>query len=366
MAVLSLLFSFVGKKLGDLLQAIFGWAVTALFGQLPRPKQLAVSGALLASAAWPVFVAGIFFPGVASWALAFLPAQHWVGHGVLRTVWGALAFAAPPVAGALTCWAAPAPRGGVLRSLVNSYPLALGYFLALSITVITVPIVKLLSLVRGWDDEHVYLQPKAGHYHSALHELAEACARAGAVPEISEMPLSMRLATGILRKLAGGVVKPIMGTELQRVTATGFELYLYPADLLMRGQAKRIASVRAMFLRASLEKDAYLVSSPSAQELQDDLGRLTEIVESHRENGYRVRSTLLDRLAEAWHRMNGAGIPYAEYAILDTVARKVERLIVSDLNPGISFRLDTEADALPEVAARANDPEELMGFALSD
>ena len=120
------------------------------------------------------------------------------------------------------------------------------------ITIITVPIVKVVSLAHGWDDEHVHLEPKPDHYRTVLHELAEACARAGEVPEISAMPRSMRMATGILGTLAGGMVQPIVGAVLERVTAPGIELYLYSADLLIRGRARQIAAVRAMFLRASL------------------------------------------------------------------------------------------------------------------
>ena len=246
-ALLSLLLSFIGKKIGSIIQAIFGWSVTALFGRLSSAKQLAVSIALVLSIAWPLFVVGLFLPLVAGWALAFLPIGDWVSPLVLRAIWGILAFLAPLVVGGLTHWAAPSTKGGVLRSLANGYPLALGYFVAFLITAITVPLVKLASILRGWSDEHVYVQARAGRYDAVLHELAEACARAGVMPEIAEVPVHMSLATSALKLLARGTVTPIVAEDLKCVRAKGIELYLYPSDLLLRGTPEKVGLVHSNF-----------------------------------------------------------------------------------------------------------------------
>jgi hypothetical protein len=163
-AFISLLLSFVAKKIGGVIQAIFGWAVAALFGKLPQKKQLAVSVALLLSIASPVFVVGLFFPAVAGWALAFLPLEKWVGALALRIAWAVLAVTAPPIVGLLVHWAALSTKGSVLRSALSGYPLAIGFFASFFITAVTVPIVKIVSFLRGWSDTHVYVQPRAGSY----------------------------------------------------------------------------------------------------------------------------------------------------------------------------------------------------------
>ncbi len=145
MAFLSLILSFVVKKLSDILQVIFGWSVTALFGRLPGKKQIAVTVALVVSIAWPIFVAGLFVPKVAGYVLAFAPLEKWVSPFVLRIVWGALAVLAPLLVGGLVQWAAPVTRGGMLRGLINGYPLALGFFVAFVITAVSVAIAEPLS-----------------------------------------------------------------------------------------------------------------------------------------------------------------------------------------------------------------------------
>ena len=354
MAIISLLLSFIGKKIGSIIQAIFGWSVTALFGRLPGKKQVAVSIALLVSIAWHVFVLGLFFPAVAGWALAFLPVEKWLGPVVMRIVWGALAFLAPLLVGGLAHWAAPTTKGGVARSLANGYPLALGFFVAFLITVVTVPLVKLASILRGWDDQHVYLQPRVGRYDSVLRELAESCARAGLLPEVTEVPLSMALSTKVLKLFAHGMVSPIVAEQVKCVRAKDLEMYLYPSDLLLRGSAENVALVRAMLTRTQVDADAYLVGSEPGQCIQDELGRLIEIIVSHEKKHRDVGRMAGSRLVDIWNEMNQSKLPFDEWVMLESIARRVERRLVREKVGTNALPLDDEDDELDAIATRAN------------
>jgi uncharacterized membrane protein YqjE len=353
-APLTFLLSFLGKKIGSIIQAIFGWSVTALFGRLPGKKQLAVSIALLFSIAWPIFVVGLFFPNVAAWVLAFLPLEAWLGPVTMRIIWGALAFVAPLIVGALTHWAAPRTKGGIGRSLINGYPLALGYFVAFLLTVVTVPIVKIASLLRGWSDQHVYVQPREGAYESVLRELAEACARAGLVPEITDVPTSMALSTKALTLLAKGMVSPIVAEQVKRVRADGLEMYLYPSDLLLRGEPEKVSLVRAMLTRTDVDADAYLVGSPAGQCIQDELGRLIKIVERHEAKGRHVGATASARLVDIWNEMNQSKLPFEEWVMLESITRRVERRLVRDEVGEGALPIDREDDELDAIAGKAN------------
>jgi uncharacterized membrane protein YqjE len=353
-AVISLLLSFIGKKIGSIIQAIFGWSVTALFGRLPGKKQLAVSIALLVSIAWPVFVIGLFFPAVAGWVLAFLPVEKWTSPLVMRIIWGTLAFLAPLLVGGLTHWAAPSTKGGLVRSLVNGYPLALGFFVAFLLTVVTVPLIKIASIVRGWSDEHVYVQPRVGRYDHVLRELAEACARSGVLPEITEVPMSMALSTKVLKVLARGMVSPIVAEQVKCIRAEGLELYLYPSDLLLRGKPEKVSLVRAMLTRTDVDADAYLVGSPAGQCIQDELGRLITVVRKHEQNHDHVGRTAGTRLVAIWNDMNQSKLPFDEWVMLESIARRVERRLVrQDVGPD-TLPLDREDDELDKIAGQAN------------
>ena len=354
MAVISLLLSFIGRKIGSIIQAIFGWSVTALFGKLPPKKQLAVTVALVLSIAWPLFVIGLFFPAVAGWALAFLPLESWFGAFPLRIAWMVLAVIAPPVVGLLVRWASPNPKGTVFRSALTGYPLAIGFFVSFFITAITVPVVKVVTFFRRQTDTHVYVQPRPGEYHDVVRELAEACARAGHVPEIHPPPGYMMLATKVLRTLAKRAVSPIVAEELLSVEADGLQLILYPSDLLIRGETKSVARVRAMMTRTDIDADAYLVASKDAQDIQDELGRLLDIIRQHERNGHLVGAMAQRRLAEIWKQMNEVDLPFEEWVMLESIARRVERRIVSEHTDDIVMPLDEVEDGIAKIAAEAN------------
>ena len=355
MAVLSLILSFLVKKLSDILQVIFGWSVTALFGRLPGKKQIAVTVALVVSIAWPVFLVGLAVPKVAGYVLAFAPLEKWVSSSTLRIVWGALAFLAPLLVGTLVQWAAPVARGGMLRGLLNGYPLALGFFVAFVVTAVSVPLIKLASILRGWNDEHVYIQPRNGKYRAVVHDLAEAFARAGFVATVEKPPRSMTLATSALRILAHGAVQPIVADELLRVRAKNVEAYIYPSDLLLRGDAAAIGDIRAMLTRTHLDGDAYLVGSPAGQCIQDELGRLIEVIDLHDARGHQELGGTLDgRLVEIWREMSKAKLPFDEWVMLESVARRVERRLAARRDGTELMPLDRADDDFGAVAEQAN------------
>jgi hypothetical protein len=347
-APLSLLFSFLGKKIGTILQAIFGWSVTALFGRLEKKKELAVTVALALSIAWPFFVLGLVFPGVAGWALAFLPLERWLGPTVMRLIWAVLAFFVPLGVGALVHFAAPSPRTGKGRALLHGYPLALGFFGAFVVTVVTVPLLKLASILKGWAEEHVYMQPRVGAYDRVVGEICEACARAGMLPRVTEPSPTMQLATKVLKTLARGAVQPIVAEEVRRVEGDGVEMVLYPSDLLLRGKPEKVALVRAMLTRTDVDADAYLVGSERGQCIQDELGRLIAVARQHAERGQELGRTAKTRLVEVWQEMNRAKVPFDEWVMLESIARRVERRIVR-MDLGNVMPLDPQEDELDQI-----------------
>ncbi len=326
MAIFSALFSLLAKKLGDIVQAIFGWSITALFGKLPTTKQVLLSVALVLSILWPLFVVGTIVPSAAGWALAFLPLEKWLGPTVLRIVWIALAVVAPLIVGGITRYVAPDAKvkGGLLRTLLNGYPLALGFFVSFIVTVVTVPIVKLASLARGWTETHVYLQPKEGKYHATIHDLAEACTMTGITPQVADVPISMALSTKAMKFFARGAMDAIVADDPKMLRGPGIEIYLYPADLLLRGKKKVVAHVRAMMAQTLLERDAYLVGSPKAQEIQDELGRMWDVAARHDEPA-EASALAKGRLSEIRHELNTADIEFEDWVMLDRILARLER-----------------------------------------
>jgi hypothetical protein len=326
MAILTALFSLLSRKLADVLQAVFGWSILALFGRLNGKSRIILTVALVLSLMWPLFVLGAFTPKVASMVIAFVPIK---GEGIaraLRFIWLGLAILAPVVVGLLTRLVSPdARKASLLRSVLNGYPLTIGFAGAFLITLITVPLIRLSTIARGWSDEHVVLQPRPGHYLQALKTLCDACAMAGLEPRAAPVPRSMALATRLIAWSSRGAVDSLVLEHPLMVRAAGLELFLYPGDLLLRGERHLVTRVRAMINRAYIERDAYLVESDDGRHLQDELGRLWDALARH-EPG--VELTLLERrLKEIVADASAAKLSFDEVSQLERLAARVELAI---------------------------------------
>lgn len=352
MAILSALISMLSKKIGDLLQILFGWSLTGLFGRLPSRKQTALSVALILAIVWPLLVAGCFVPGLSAWAIAFVPLHHLVDKEILRIVWMVLSVLVPIGVGFIVAWVAPArkQRGSLFRTIVSGYPLTLGMFLSFLLTFLIVPVLKVIAMARRYADEHVYLQPHEGAYLRVVEDLADACDRAGIPVQIRKVPLLMRAPTSVLKWFARSSLDPIIGSEPRMLRGAGVELYLYPSDLFIRGVPKTLRLVRAAMVREMLESEAYLTADPKAQELERQIGRLWRLRPDRDrlivgDTGLAVPGPL----RAAKKTIDEADIPYEDWILLYTKLHRIELRYGAKLLElqTRSMRETTEQDGAP-------------------
>jgi hypothetical protein len=328
MAILTALLGFVGKKAGDLFQAVLGWSVTALFGRLPSTRQTALSVVFVASLLWPILVIGVFVPGVTAWMFAFLPVHKWIGAGVVRIISVVLAALLPAAIGLAVDRIVPheARRGGTLRMLIGGYPLTLGFAIACLVTAVTVPIVKVLSAFKRWKDEHVYVQPMRGKYGDTVAELARAMKMAGVEPHVDEVPRVMTIGSRVLLRLARGTIDALVAESPKRVSGEHVELYLYAGDLLMRGEASRVARIHAKMNATALVTTSYLVGETASQRLQDRIASAWTVLDRPPTP---EDADALSRgpVHEISRDLESAQIPFDEWAVLDREILRLERVI---------------------------------------
>jgi hypothetical protein len=320
MALLTALLSALSRKLGSLIQAIMGWSVAALFGRLTSSKRLMVSIAMILSVLWPLFVVGVFFPAAATFVIAFIPVKDMFSAGAIRIVWIALAVLSPIVVGGLIYAAAPESRAkNIFKTVINGYPLTLGFAISFFVTLVTVPVIRLASMARRWNEEHLFVQPRAGSYAAAVEDLKEACEWAHLQPEVRPVPGPMALSTKVIKFFARGAIDSLIADDPKLIRCEGLELYLYPADLLLRGEPHKLTRVRAMMGRTMLERDAWLVEGPHAQFLQDELGRLWKALQNPRADLDILMLKLKGIVAETAK----PDISYDDWVMLDRIARRL-------------------------------------------
>jgi hypothetical protein len=274
MALLSAIISLLSRKVGDLLQAIFGWSIVGLFGRLPdKKKQTGLSVALILSLAWPFLLAGIGAPRVAAWAVAFVPPHEFVGTGALRVVWLVLAILAPIGVAVLTRWVAPPEqkKGGLKAVLVSSVPLTIGFAVSFLVTFVIVPTLKLAAMARRWRDDHVYVLIDRGAYHDLLDAVRAACTTAEIALEERPMPKAMALPLNVLKWFARGALAPIVAEDPRMLYSKDLAIYLFPGDLLLRGAPAKLARVRCLLVMQLVNASAHLVEEPVGQRIEDEL-----------------------------------------------------------------------------------------------
>src|ERR1700704_3672766 len=95
MAILQAILALIGRSMGSILSALFGWAVVALFGQTTSREKVWLSALVGAAAAWPILLVGVVWLRLATLILVFVPLPVWIPTWTIRMIWIALAVAVP-------------------------------------------------------------------------------------------------------------------------------------------------------------------------------------------------------------------------------------------------------------------------------
>src|ERR1043165_6622854 len=124
MAVLQALISWIGRSAGKVVNAIFGWAVVALFGRTSQRQMTLLSVLVAMAALWPLLVVGIAVPRAASFLIAMVPGVEAAPDRVLRFLWIALAVIVPMIVGiAVATKRAPGVSAEpFVKRLLRGYP----------------------------------------------------------------------------------------------------------------------------------------------------------------------------------------------------------------------------------------------------
>src|SRR6266576_137207 len=84
MAIIQAILTMILQQTGKLLNTVFGWATTILFGKLPEDRQIYLSITVLGSVLWIVVLLGVAFPSLGTFLLAFVPLSAQLSPGWVR------------------------------------------------------------------------------------------------------------------------------------------------------------------------------------------------------------------------------------------------------------------------------------------
>jgi hypothetical protein len=268
------LFAFAGRQLGRLLSLAFNWATLILFGQVSKDKQLLLSIMALLSLIWPIALAGVALPSVATFLLGLVTVPAWIENWV-RLGMLILALAAPLGVGYVGTRLRdqrPGPAGMVL-SLLAGYPNAFALAVVLLWLMIVTPVMKILALVRRYETAHAPIAIKPGGYGTVVRDLMDALDRAGIRVRQQQAPWALALPGRILALVGGAGVRALVPEKLVQLKGRDLVITIHPMDLGMTGRSKPLSRARAALVRELSFTEAYQTWTKESQEIEDALMR---------------------------------------------------------------------------------------------
>jgi hypothetical protein len=293
MALLQALLALISKSAGKILNALFGWAVRALFGQTSAREQTFLSVVVAAAVAWPILLIGIAAPKIAALLLAFVPIPHAVPAWAVRIVWVALALLIPFAVGiSVAAKASPrsdlkdsskdssndVPRGSRKASpvltVLRGFPITIGLAAAFIVMFVSVPVMRLAAIVRRRRSADLPLITNESAYHQVAATLCEVLNRHGFSLRPASPGWWVAAPIRILTWLGGDAFRSYVPSELEHFVSRDLELSLYPSGLLLRGKAKSVTWAHGLIAESVVHTDGLQTVDPKAQALEKRIRRV--------------------------------------------------------------------------------------------
>ncbi|HEV2011439.1 MAG TPA: hypothetical protein VGS17_10500 [Candidatus Limnocylindria bacterium] len=267
-------FAFIGRQLGRILSLAFSWATMALFGRVPEDRQLDLALMAAASLLWPVVIAGIAIPSIATFLLAFVTIPEWANAWV-RPAMLVLAIVLPLAVGFLsTKLTNEQPTGGErVKEILRGFPYAIGLFIVLVWMMILAPLTNIRAMLRRWESDHVAIAVQPGGYDTVVRDLRDALARAKVTVSTRRAGWAYELPGRVLALCGGKRVAALIPEKLLVLYNDGVEVVIHPMDLAISGKKGPLSRARAAIARELTFTRAYQTWTKEAQEIEDALAR---------------------------------------------------------------------------------------------
>ena len=352
MAIFQGLLALITRSLGSILSVLFGWAVVALFGPTSSREKVWLSALVAAAAAWPILLLGVMWPRVAATLLTFAPLPAWVPSRVIRAIWVGLAVIVPFALGAAVAArsrgpAVPIPgtrrtvspagspdtavrrapvRESKLIRLFRGIPITLAIAASFLIVFITVPLQRLLSIVRRQVDINVPLVTDAKGYPLVAEEIAATLSRHGVEVKPITPSWTVTAPSRILSRLGGPSFDAYVPRHFAQFRGHRLEVLLYPNGLLLRGSEQETAWAHGLLVEALTDAPAYQTFDPAAQDIERQIRRVWAVF-AENPSAHTGAMVLQSRLEEIVREIRELPVGYDEWQIVYRQALQLDRVL---------------------------------------
>ena len=328
MGLLQGIFAYLRKSASKILQAIFGWAVQALFGTPKEGEKTLLNVVVGAAAVWPLLLFGVLFPKIAALVLAFVPIPKWVPSSIVRIVWIVAAAAVPGAVGmALATRGDPEGAPGPFwRRFLDGFPVTVAIAAAFLVAFVTSPIRRAISVWKRWEDAHVTLIVEKDDYERVTRDVRDALANGGFRTEKADPPWLMVAPTRVLRALGGRRFRKRLPARPDFFVSPDLQLVVNPNGVTLRGTAENVARARGLVDERATFTPGIQTTDPAAERLERELKDVGAVYASD-PAAHRRSAVLLDRVDEIARDLAATYVPYEQWQIVYRQILQVSRAV---------------------------------------
>ncbi len=351
MAILQALISYLGKSAGKVLNAVFGWAVIALFGQTSPKEQTLLTIVVAAAAAWPILLLGVIIPKIALLIIAFVPLAKSVPSLWLRLIWIALAILVPIVVGLVVAKRGESdrmPEAG-WKKFARGFPVTLALACAFLLMLIVAPILRIATVLRRREVVRVPSLMDKGVTREAMAALSDELERSHIVLQPEEAPWYQTAPAKILTKIGGKPFHKMGGDHVEYRKNDDLAVTVLPNETILRGKPDLVARSRALLAEVYGPRPIIQCFDACARDMEMHAKRVWAIYRDQ-PRAHRRAAVLEDRLAEISAELARQNLPWDEWQIVYRLLLQVDRALHGD-EPLLRHAQKTEENMADERVA---------------
>jgi Putative Actinobacterial Holin-X, holin superfamily III len=257
----------------------------------------------------------------------------------VRVVWIALAAAVPLGVGVTMAMRQPrsqrnGPSAGTrqdsaLKRLLRGFPITVGIAAAFLVVFVTVPVLRVMSILRRRVDVQVAFVTDAASYEVVAARVAKTLTLHDFTVHAGKPGWWMTLPSYILLTLGGPAFRAYIPRRLAYFSGPELEVVLYPNALLLRGRQQDTAWAQGVVVEALTNAPALQTFHPDAQDLERQIRRVWSVYREQ-PSAHANSAALLHRLTEIGRDIRRLPVPYDEWQVVYRQALQLSRALRGD------------------------------------
>jgi len=255
-----------------------GWAVAALFGRTTGRERALFPVITGAAIAWPLLLIGILAPKQVVQMIALFPLPDWIPSMDVRFVWMGLALLIPLAVGVtVTAIVGPQPGRSFVARVLRGFPLTIGLAAAFAIIFLSVPVMRIVSLLRREGSADIPLIMNAPAYADVATKVARVLRRHGFRVRETRPGWWVTIPIRLLGRMGGQALGSHLPGRLEHFATGDLTITLYPSGVVLRGKPDRLSWAHGLIAEAVVYTDGLQTSDARAQALEERLRPLWKL-----------------------------------------------------------------------------------------